>query len=221
MTEEMEAEAAPLRTAHALDAAFSGTPARLVEPDGTTTPFRVEHWRAAPGSDDRILFLDHCTGRTLDVGCGPGRLVADLCARGVTALGIDISAEAVRQARERGARAMRGDIFSLLPGVGSWDHALLADGNVGIGGDPARLLARVRELLRAGGTATVEVGPHGTGLVTRRLQLQVGTSMSRGFHWSSVGADAIGPLAEAAGFTLDRIIEVGDRQAAVLVADED
>src|SRR5689334_4305951 len=53
---------------------------------------------------DRRL-LDHCAGATLDVGCGPGRLTAELARRGTPALGVDIAPEAVRQARRRGAPA--------------------------------------------------------------------------------------------------------------------
>ena len=48
--------------------------------------------------------LDRCRGATLDVGCGPGRLAAALRAPGSRALGVDISPEAVRQTRRRGAR---------------------------------------------------------------------------------------------------------------------
>ena len=37
----------------------------------------------------------------------------------------------------RGATVLQRDIFGPLPGEGRWGTALLFDGNVGIGGDPA------------------------------------------------------------------------------------
>src|SRR5439155_8036 len=80
--------------------------------------------------------LARCSGPTLDVGCGPGRLVAALAAAGLPTLGVDISAEAVRQARRRGAPAQRTCVFTPIAGEGAWQHLLLADGNIGIGRCP-------------------------------------------------------------------------------------
>jgi Methyltransferase domain len=107
--------------------------------------------------------LDRCVGSVLDVGCGPGRLTAALNTRGNRALGIDTSAAAVRLARRRGANAVRRDVFDPVPGNGRWRHVLLADGNIGIGGDPLRLLRRCRELLEPGGHLHAEVTAPGGG----------------------------------------------------------
>ena len=87
--------------------------------------------------------LARCEAPVLDVGCGPGRLVGALNARGVPALGIDISARAVEQARGRGAMALRRAVEQPVPAEGRWGTVLLADGNIGIGGDPAALLRPV------------------------------------------------------------------------------
>ena len=46
-----------------------------------------------------------CIGPTIELGCGPGRLVARLIRRGVPALGIDRSATAIRLAGRGGAPA--------------------------------------------------------------------------------------------------------------------
>lgn len=86
-------------------------------------------------------------GTVLDVGCGPGRLVAELAARGRPALGIDVSEAAVAHTARLGGQALRRSVFEPLPGEGRWDTALLLDGNVGIGGDPAALLHRMAQLL--------------------------------------------------------------------------
>lgn len=47
------------------------------------------------------------------------------------------------------------------PAKGGWGHVLLADGNIGIGGDPAALLRRTVSLLRPDGTVLVELAPAG------------------------------------------------------------
>ena len=51
--------------------------------------------------------------------------------------------EAVAQTPDRGVAAIRRNVFDALPGEGRWRTALLADGNIGIGGDPAALLRRL------------------------------------------------------------------------------
>ena len=76
----------------------------------------------------------------LDVGCGPGRIVAALTDHGRLALGIDIAEHAVALTRGRGTNALRRNVFDPLPGEGRWATVLLLDGNVGIGGDLDALL---------------------------------------------------------------------------------
>jgi SAM-dependent methyltransferase len=152
-------------------------------------------WCAGPRPGDRGV-LARCTGPSLDVGCGPGRLAAALATAGVPALGIDVSAEAVRQARHRGAPARRADVFGPVPEAGTWRHVLLVDGNVGIGGDPHRLLNRCRELLAAGGDILVELDPPGAGSWRGEVVLRHRGRTSRPFPWAVLAADDLGALAE-------------------------
>ncbi|MFF5992297.1 methyltransferase domain-containing protein [Prauserella flavalba] len=161
----------------------------------------VERWRRPPETGDDLL-LSRCTGPTLDVGCGPGRLAAALSGRGVATLGIDSSPVAVRLALRRGAIALRRDVFARVPGEGRWRHVLLADGNIGIGGDPVRLLRRVARLLGPCGSAVVEVDPPGHGL--RRERVRVGGPAEAGgwFGWAWLGMDAVGAAAAEAGLRL-------------------
>ena len=63
---------------------------------------------------------------------------------------------------DRGGAALRRDVFDTLPGEGRWETALLADGNVGIGGDPVALLRRLREVLDPRGRVVAEVAAPGT-----------------------------------------------------------
>ena len=153
--------------------------------------------------------LDVCTGATLDVGCGPGRLTAALARSGRPALGIDISAAAIRIARRRGATALRRDVFDPLPGPGRWPHLLLADGNIGIGGDPARLLRRCRRLLAADGRVHAEFAPPGAPSWSGAATAHRGRR-SIALAWASVAFDDVGAMAAAAEMrVLDTRTEAG------------
>ena len=119
--------------------------------DGSRMPLPVEGWlHESPGD---MSLLDRCEGPTLDIGSGPGRLTVALAERGIPALGIDITPYAVDLARSSGALVMLRDVFGRVPGTGRWMTVLLADGNIGIGGDPAALLRRAGELLAPRGPA--------------------------------------------------------------------
>ncbi|MCY1136721.1 class I SAM-dependent methyltransferase [Actinoplanes sp. Pm04-4] len=144
--------------------------------------------------------LDRCQGPTLDVGCGPGRLTYALNRRGHPALGIDISAAAVRLARARGATVLRRDVFGPLPGEGRWRHVLLADGNIGIGGDPVRLLRRCRELLAPDGLVHVELAPPDTPSWSGAARITaVGGAAGEPFRWAVLAAGDLPATAAAAG----------------------
>jgi hypothetical protein len=86
---------------------------------------------------------------------------------------------------------------------------LLADGNIGIGGDPVRLLRRCAALLRSGGTMLVEAEPPRAGLWrgTARLQLACGAS-GPWFPWAVAELPVLAALAALAG------LGVGDRHCA-------
>jgi len=128
-----------------------------------------------------------------------------LMARGVHALGIDIVEEAVHQTRARGGVALQRDVFGALPGEGRWDTALLADGNIGIGGDPGRLLGRVGELLAPTGRLVVDLAAPGGPVTIHRLRLEVNGVTSRRFPWAVVPADQLEALAVASCL---RVLEV-------------
>lgn len=200
--------------------ALAGDPCTVVGvgdgPDVLPEPLPVGEWRR-PADKTDLAVLDLCDGVTIDVGCGPGRMAAALAERGHDVLAIDVVAEAVALAQGLGVAAARHSVFDVLPHEGRWTTALLADGNVGIGGDPAALLRRIRELLEPGGRVVVDIAPPGTGIESRWAQLRCGDDTSRPFRWSVVGVDAIEELAISAGLQLRDLRSVKDRWIAVLV----
>jgi SAM-dependent methyltransferase len=144
-------------------------------------------WARAPDAIDELV-LRRCDGPTLDVGCGPGRMVVELCRRGVPALGIDVVGSVVSQVVVNGGLALTRSVFDSLPGEGAWATVLLHDGCIGIGGDPKLLLARVRELLAPGGVAYVEHDPEPARaeLTTARLRDLRGAEATV-VDWATVG----------------------------------
>ncbi|HWC12957.1 MAG TPA: class I SAM-dependent methyltransferase, partial [Acidimicrobiales bacterium] len=135
----------------------------LVRADtGEAVTLDLDRWDLPASNEERALLAD-VEGPVIDLGCGPGRLVVDLAARKVPALGVDSSPDAVGLARRRGAAVLQRDLFGALPGEGGWGTALLFDGNIGIGGDPVRLLRRCRRLPARTGRLIAEVEPPGVG----------------------------------------------------------
>jgi SAM-dependent methyltransferase len=132
-----------------------------------------------------------------------------LSRRGIAVLGIDVVAEAVAQTRCRGGKALRRDVFSPLPREGHWDTALLADGNIGIGGDPGALLRRVHDLLRPSGRVVVDLGKPGRPIRIHRLRLVVDGVASLPFPWAVVPADQLQLVADASAL---RVLEVVDNR---------
>ncbi|WP_405966510.1 class I SAM-dependent methyltransferase [Streptomyces sp. NBC_00015] len=167
-------------------------PLFLRRADGWLLPLEVERWCARADPAD-LAILDRCEGAVLDVGCGPGRLVAELAARGRPVLGIDVSATAVAHTLELGGQALRRSVFDPLPGEGRWATVLLIDGNVGIGGDPLALLRRAADLLVPGGLLIAETAPVD---VDERAEVEVvglpeADATGRAFPWARLGTPAL------------------------------
>ncbi|ROP30495.1 methyltransferase family protein [Couchioplanes caeruleus] len=144
---------------------------------------------------DRGL-LTRCSGPTLDVGCGPGRLTVALHRLGHAALGVDISSTAVRIARRRGASVLLRDVFQPMPAHGRWRHILLADGNIGIGGNPRALLQRCHDLIDPTGRVHVELSRPGTQSWAGRATVRGASDRPAGsFRWAEVAADDLATFA--------------------------
>ena len=158
----------------------------------------VDRFMGAADPTD-LAALARTRGPVLDVGCGPGRMVrAALCA-GRPALGIDVSAAAVRRATATGLPVLHRSLFDPLPREGRWGTVLLLDGNVGIGGDPVRLLQRCAALVAPDGLLLAECHPQTHR--DRRFEAIMEDALGRAsepFGWAELGAARLAQLARKA-----------------------
>ncbi|MFD3920881.1 methyltransferase domain-containing protein [Streptomyces sp. NPDC058595] len=207
-TEATGTETAAWSTDPYADALRAGRgPLFLRRTDGWLLPLDVERWCARADAAD-LSALHRCEGAVLDIGCGPGRLVAALAARGRRALGVDVSEAAVERTLRLGGTALRRSVFDPLPGEGRWGTVLLVDGNIGIGGDPAGLLRRAGGLLAHGGLIIAETAPVD---IDERVRVRVDDgrhpppadgprAMGSPFPWARLGTPALLRYGRALGW---------------------
>ena len=199
------------------DALRGGGPLQLQTAGSRAMLLDVQRWLAPADDTDREV-VGACTGPVLDVGCGPGRLVRLLHDAGVDVLGIDIADVAVSLAQRTGAPAQRRDVFGPVPDEGTWSTALLLDGNIGIGGDPTRLLRRVHDLLAPGGRMLVETDPdddidaHGW---VRFARNDVPTGVP--FLWARVGLPGLRRRVPDTDLEIEKVHRIAGRTFATLV----
>ena len=220
---------APVRSAHApgdllaswlTEATVRDTslqPRLLRLSDGRLLPLHVDRWAGPVTVADETL-LSRARGPVLDVGCGPGRLTAALHRRGTEVLGLDVLEPVPVLARRAGARVHLASVFEPLPGEGTWGSVLLADGNVGIGGDVVRLLQRVRDLLAPGGTVLCELQPEAPRRGSERVRLEGLGCASDWFSWAMLAPDAVHAVAAEAGLAVREVWDAQDRSFAELAA---
>ncbi|MFZ0034794.1 MAG: methyltransferase domain-containing protein [Sedimentisphaerales bacterium] len=108
--------------------------------------------------------------RVLEAGCGVGAKTVSLAANSpaATFLGIDISAESLKKARQRtGSKGLtnvefqQADVFDMPFAEESFDHIFVCFLLEHLEA-PAEALIRLKKALRTGGTLTVIEGDHGS-----------------------------------------------------------
>jgi SAM-dependent methyltransferase len=99
----------------------------------------------------RTLEESGARARVVDVGCGAGRLLTWLAARGRRGVGVDVSRRSLELARERsGLSVLRGDNLALPLRDGAVD-LVVSDGVIHHTADPAGAFAENCRVLRPGG----------------------------------------------------------------------
>ncbi len=178
-----------------------GGPLGLDTSSGVRIDLDMQRYLADADEADSTV-LSRCEGPVLDVGCGPGRIVAALTANGTAALGVDIADAAIEFTLRRGALALSRDIFSRLPGEGRWRTVLVLDGNCGIGGDVPALLRRLKELTAEGGTVIIEAATTAPG-TDEVVTATFSTDGEHGpaFPWAIASVDVLQRYADQAGLT--------------------
>jgi hypothetical protein len=100
---------------------------------------------------------------------------------------------------------VQADLFGPLPGEGSWSHVLLADGNIGIGGDPGRPAHPRRSAARPRRDGAGRGRPAPRTRVARYRRVLCGSGAGEPIPWAAQGAV---PLAVTAGRAGLRVTDV-------------
>ena len=199
------------------EAALDGAPVDAVGSAGVVT-LAVARWSDEPDADRRPHARQVRGMPVLDVGCGPGRLVGALNARGVPALGIDVS-RGPSSRLVTAARSRCGAPSSTGPGRGPLGHRAARGRNIGTGGDPGALLDRCRLLLGPRGLVLVETDETDDADDTSPVILRDADGRtSRPMPWARVGARTLGVLAARCGFAVLEQWRLGGRTVVALRA---
>ncbi len=190
-------------------------PFRAVGDDGSRRRLPIRRWLGHAPREELDL-LERAVAAVLDVGCGPGRHLAGLARLGTPALGLDIAPGAVALARARGCRVLRQSVFAPIPDSGRWGSALLLDGNLGIDGDPVKLLRRLGSVLRPGGSVLAEFEPPQAVSRELRLRIEGGDEISEWFPWAWVSIDDVQRIAPAADLEISDVWSARGRWFAQL-----
>ena len=174
--------------------------------------------------------MEYIGGRTLDVGCGAGRVTGHLQENGVDVVGIDRSPLAIQVCRERGIRDAR--VLSVTQasarGLGVFDCIVMMGNNFGLFGNPRRarwLLRRFHKMTTAGGRVLAEsTDPYATDdpidLAYQDLNRQRGRMSGQyrhrerfrnlkgpWFDWLFVSRDEMREIVAGAGWVVREFIE--------------
>ncbi len=189
------------------DRALDGERCWVRHDDGEVRHLPVRRWlggRHADGEFDRAV-LELCGGPDDRLGLRPrsfGDGAGSARHSGARRRPVRDGGRDSRVAVER--RSFAAMCSKPLPGTGRWQTVLLADGNVGLGGDPRRVLRRAAELLRRGGSCVVEFDAVMTGIRTGWVRLESSRTIGPWFRWASVGIDCAAELAEDVGLDAER-----------------
>jgi SAM-dependent methyltransferase len=194
-------------------------------------PFR--RWRALDRKAMRFV-----RGRTLDVGCGGGRVCLHLQERGQEVVGIDISPGAVEVCRRRGVHDVRlCSVDDVDESFGVFDTIVMLGNNFGLFGSAAkakRLLRRFHRLTADRGRIVAETrdvhrtdDPAHLAYLKRnrargrmsgqiRIRVRYRDQATPWFDYLMVSKDELEELLDGTGWHLGRALESEDTYVAVI-----
>lgn len=144
-----------------LDSHSDGRPVRVASYDGFADWYDA-HLTSFAGRATPLLsaFLDGGSGRCLEVGCGGGVQTGAIAAAGWSVVGLDLSADQLRVARQRAptARLVQGDAIRLPFPDASFDAVAATFIHTDVD-DWGAVVAEAARVLRAGGHLTY-IGTH-------------------------------------------------------------
>ena len=182
---------------------------------GATLEIDLGRWtRPADHVDEMVVA--RCEPPVLDIGCGPGRMVAALQRSGRAALGIDISAVAVDVGRRAGGQVLRRDLALPLAAEGRWGTSLLLDGNIGIGGDVPGLLRRCGQIVGGGGLIICEIDTDPERDEAYEVVLSRPGCQSAPVPWAAIGVRPLLRMASALDLIVTEVWEADHRSFVAL-----
>jgi ubiquinone/menaquinone biosynthesis C-methylase UbiE len=143
--------------------------------------------------------------RALDVACGPGIVVAGLRAAGLSAVGIDLTAEMIREARAAsgtGGAYVRGDVARLPFRDRAFDLVICRNTFHHLG-DPAAVAREMARVTRGGGRVVIEDmrAPEDP---ERRAYHETIERLRDVSHASTLTRDEMASMVAEAGLAIDR-----------------
>lgn len=213
-----------------------GVPLTIEKDCGCRNSVDVRWWRRVPNAlaPPDVAVLDTIVdGPVLDVGCGTGRHVQTLRARGVEANGIDTCPAAIQLARDAGVPCGLADVWAYRPDK-PYATVLALGGSLGIAGHSGRLddfLVLLRSFLSPGGslvlgsvdwrTSTGSHVEHAPPISGRypgdgKRRLHYGPMTSRWFDWARIDPDLLTTHAEHNGLRITDIVRHGKNYTATI-----
>jgi SAM-dependent methyltransferase len=177
-------------------------------------------------------------GRTLDVGCGGGRVCLHLQQRGQEVVGIDISPGAVEVCRRRGVRDVRlCSIDDVDESLGTFDTIVMLGNNFGLfasaakakrllrrfhrlTSDRGRIVAETRDVYRTDDPAHLayQKRNRARGRMSGQIRIRVRyrDHTTPWFDYLMVSKDELERLLDGTGWYLSRALESEDTYVAVI-----